>query len=1055
MQKSDISDASLVMLTLAGDQSAYEKLVIRHQSAVIASAMSVTKRRFIAEDAAQDAFVTAWIKLNTLNEPEKFAQWVRRIARNCALSDLRRYRSFISADEIDLLNIPARAEDGPAEIYYRADSRAQLRRTVGKLPERIKLIIELYYFEGLDVAEIAERLGSAEGTVKHQLHEGRKKLRKELCAMDETLNDTLVQRVMKKVEELKNWKVKNDKSGFETVYNDVLKDVEDLPECMDKYHALADVLMCGWWWLTGEKNDALFERIKESALKGKNEDVMKFILSREVSKLWGSARIDFIKNKQLPMLEKAGFKQALAYEWFCLGNAYFDEKKVNEATEAIEKARALLSPADPYYIMSVNALAIQNMLASDYKDKKQEHYLMLTSADVLKLIDGEMRFYNSIEAAYGALYTLDFGASDVFANASRCDGKFFQHSLSVGDSYTGSDGSKLTLASDSETVDTPAGRFDNCFLYVTEYISKYSGPIVYKTYYKDGIGIVKQETAIEGVRITVVVKSYAINGGHGLLPLAKGNSWEYVDTRCREALRSDVSFKVAHIDEENCIIGSIFERERFKYDENDWTDMVIQIRNEYCNHGYDQKLQDVSFAIERAEALAKTPMERAHTKAAVSVIKRILETDPIFNPNYTATGHWNFFCRYTIVNNNNCLKRYDARDFSFEWKNTGGHGDAETPILFNDLYGLIYDATNCLWSDEWILTPESEISHRLWDEYNIKTQILCENGGSITTGAGTFENCIKLSFDTSGMTYGLSYRNGAKRFYYAKGIGIVRAEIDYCNGARTAVYELTEYEGTGEGYMPIEDGMMRRYDAIGLTDGFVASAVYTYVKGEDGETVIFEDRTGIREIPVPITQYSAIQSEIKEQELMDAGNWKDAQLQNALNQLKIMLHAICRPTRNRHNAVRSVELQGFNLKLMEQFGDGEVPPAWYGVYSWIAVIRAAAFFGNKQKEEGYKHLEISAEYLSKWSAIPNGAELDTGNAYVFGGIKYIKNDCVFLLPNGTKEPIAYDYIFEEDADLLYDVMTAPRGWEWFNSVRNEERFQELVEKAREIGKNNT
>ena len=51
------SDETLVMLTLAGEQTAYEVLVTRYQKAVIASAIAVTKNQFMAEDAAQDAFV--------------------------------------------------------------------------------------------------------------------------------------------------------------------------------------------------------------------------------------------------------------------------------------------------------------------------------------------------------------------------------------------------------------------------------------------------------------------------------------------------------------------------------------------------------------------------------------------------------------------------------------------------------------------------------------------------------------------------------------------------------------------------------------------------------------------------------------------------------------------------------------------------------------------------------------------------------------------------------------------------------------------------------------
>lgn len=54
---------------------------------------------------------------------------------------------------------------------------------------------------------------------------------------------------MKKVEELKLWQLKNDKTGFEKVYNYVLREVEELPECKVKQHALADVLMRGRWWL--------------------------------------------------------------------------------------------------------------------------------------------------------------------------------------------------------------------------------------------------------------------------------------------------------------------------------------------------------------------------------------------------------------------------------------------------------------------------------------------------------------------------------------------------------------------------------------------------------------------------------------------------------------------------------------------------------------------------------------------------------------------------------------------------------------------------------------
>ena len=229
MQNQNYTDETLVMLTLAGDQSAYEKLVIRYQNAVIASAVQITHSRFMAEDAAQDAFVTAWMKLNTLQQPDKFCAWVCRIAKNCALNIVTRYRGFIDFDLVENTEIAEDSRTNPAELYALSEEKEELHKSLGKLPEKVGRIIRMHYFDGLSIVEIADRMRISEGTVKRQLHDGRKRIRKELCAMNETYYDTLVQRVMKKVEELKLWQLKNDKSGFETVYKDVLRDVEELP----------------------------------------------------------------------------------------------------------------------------------------------------------------------------------------------------------------------------------------------------------------------------------------------------------------------------------------------------------------------------------------------------------------------------------------------------------------------------------------------------------------------------------------------------------------------------------------------------------------------------------------------------------------------------------------------------------------------------------------------------------------------------------------------------------------------------------------------------------
>ncbi len=116
MPYTHLDDESLVMLTLAGEQAAYEVLVKRYQKAVTAAAYAVTHHAMLAEDGAQDAFVTAWMKLDTLSEPSKFLAWVVRIAKNCSLNLLRRYRTFLPLEAVEGC---VETDDSPAEAYER------------------------------------------------------------------------------------------------------------------------------------------------------------------------------------------------------------------------------------------------------------------------------------------------------------------------------------------------------------------------------------------------------------------------------------------------------------------------------------------------------------------------------------------------------------------------------------------------------------------------------------------------------------------------------------------------------------------------------------------------------------------------------------------------------------------------------------------------------------------------------------------------------------------------------------------------------------------------
>ena len=292
---SDMSDETLVELCLLGDSGAFEELVLRHEKAVMGTAEKVTGSRFTAEDASQDAFVSAWMRLDSLRDRSKFRPWVCAIAKNCAMALVTRYRSVVPDISLHLVENEEMADNPDPELsaLISSESDEELHALVDALGEKRRETIRLHYFEGYSVAEIADLLSVPVGTVKWRLAEGRKQLRKGYGIVEKEYNEneTLVSRVMRQVEELKLWQFKRDKTGFEEDYKNVLAAVEALDESKEKQHMLADVWLRGAWWIPGKANDEGFASIKAAAVAGHNDDVMQSVVCREHDKLNGEEKL--------------------------------------------------------------------------------------------------------------------------------------------------------------------------------------------------------------------------------------------------------------------------------------------------------------------------------------------------------------------------------------------------------------------------------------------------------------------------------------------------------------------------------------------------------------------------------------------------------------------------------------------------------------------------------------------------------------------------------------------------------------------------------------------
>jgi len=149
-------------------------LVRQHQAMVFSIAWHVLRDRAVAEELAQDVFLSLHQHLAELESPEHVLFWLRRVTSNRALDVLRRRQR---RPMVSLENAPE-----PVALSSSGDPMlgGALRRLVGALPEKARAIVVLRYQEDLDPAEIARILGIPVGTVKSQLQRALALLREKL-----------------------------------------------------------------------------------------------------------------------------------------------------------------------------------------------------------------------------------------------------------------------------------------------------------------------------------------------------------------------------------------------------------------------------------------------------------------------------------------------------------------------------------------------------------------------------------------------------------------------------------------------------------------------------------------------------------------------------------------------------------------------------------------------------------------------------------------------------------------------------------------------------------
>ncbi len=170
----DIANELLVMKAQDGDRAAFDALV-RHWSPVL---LRYCTRLTQDSDAATDAVQTCWLKvikgLKRLDDPARFPAWILRIASRVCTDALRRKIRRRTGDEI-LTQLPAEGSTSVIDDEY-----LDLRAALACLGAEDRVLVGMFYGQGLGVIQIATMLNVPQGTIKSRLHKVRKTLRTQL-----------------------------------------------------------------------------------------------------------------------------------------------------------------------------------------------------------------------------------------------------------------------------------------------------------------------------------------------------------------------------------------------------------------------------------------------------------------------------------------------------------------------------------------------------------------------------------------------------------------------------------------------------------------------------------------------------------------------------------------------------------------------------------------------------------------------------------------------------------------------------------------------------------
>lgn len=172
---------SLVKDAKSGSQKAFSLLYKTLHNQIFNHVYALVKQKELAEDLTSEAFAKAFIKIEKFENDISFLMWLKTIAVNCVIDNVRR-------KHLNVMNKSIETEDGtfelaseydlsPEDKYIEMETRSIVENNIDKLSNRARQVVSYRYIDGLSYKEIAEKAGLSIGTVKAYISKSTNKIK--------------------------------------------------------------------------------------------------------------------------------------------------------------------------------------------------------------------------------------------------------------------------------------------------------------------------------------------------------------------------------------------------------------------------------------------------------------------------------------------------------------------------------------------------------------------------------------------------------------------------------------------------------------------------------------------------------------------------------------------------------------------------------------------------------------------------------------------------------------------------------------------------------------